>query len=110
MTGFMFAGGAVGLNWVALGFASMTVLSDALSFFLTKPNRRRLLDFAESEVGDWEDAEGETIGAVSDCELNVDDGGEWARADMMDGGRQAFFLFRKSRLSIKDKALASTEP
>ena len=109
MRGFMFAGGAVGLNWVALAFASMTVLSGTLSFLLTKPNRRRLLDFAESEVGDWE-AEGETIGAVSDCELKVDEGGEWARADMMDGGRQAFFLFRKSRLSIKDKALASTEP
>ena len=111
VTGFMFAGGAVGLNWVALGFASMTVLSDALSFFLTKPNRRRLLDFAESEVGDWEDAEGETIGAVSDCELNVDDGGEWARADMMIAGwGKAFFLFRQLRLSIKDKALARSEP
>ena len=92
-----------------MAFASITVLSGALSFLLTSPNNRRLLDFAESEVGDWE-AEGETIGAVSDCELKVDEGGEWARADMMDGGRQAFFLFRKSRLSIKDKALASTEP
>lgn len=79
----MFAGGAAGSTWVALGLASMTVLSDALSFLLTKPNRRRLLDFAESVVGDWEDAKGETIGVVSDCELIVDEGGEWARADMM---------------------------
>jgi len=89
----------------------MTVLSDALSFLLTRQNNRRLLDFAESDVGDWEDAEGETMGAVSDCELNVDEGGEWARADMMIAGwGEAFFLFRKLRLSIKDKALASTEP
>jgi len=51
-----------------------------------------LLDFEESDVGDWE-AEGETMGAVSDCELKVDEGGEWARADMTAVG-WGFLLFR----------------
>jgi hypothetical protein len=49
---------------------------------------------------------------VSDCELKVEEGGEWARADMMAGGMGglSFCSTRKSRLSIKDKALERTKP
>jgi len=53
---------------------------------------------------------------VSDCELKVEAGGEWARADMM--GAAGFLFVQDSgscgslinQGSFKDKALARNEP